>query len=183
MHGTYILAQNERGLYLIDQHAAQERIKYEFFRDKLADVTNEVQELLVPITFELTHSEFTLVQEYRHFLEQIGLPFEPFGSHSIIIRFHPYWFPKGKEKEIIEEIIEQLLNEQKISVLKLREKLSIMMACKKSIKANRYLREDEIQALLDTLRKANDPFTCPHGRPVIIHFSTYDMEKLFKRVM
>lgn len=183
MHGTYILAQNEKGLYLIDQHAAQERIKYEFFREKLADVTNEVQELLVPITFEFTASEYSLIQEYEDFLKQIGIYFEPFGQHSLIIRSHPYWLPKGHEKEMIEEVVEQLIQNQKISVLKLREKLAIMMACKKSIKANRHLREDEIQALLEELRKAKDPFTCPHGRPVIVHFSTYEMEKMFKRVM
>ncbi|TCP30254.1 DNA mismatch repair protein MutL [Scopulibacillus darangshiensis] len=183
MHGTYILAQNENGLYIIDQHAAQERIKYEFYREKVGETAKEVQELLVPMTFEFTPSEYTTIGEYEDYLKQIGLAFEPFGQHSYIIRSHPQWFPNGKEKETIEDIVGQLLENRHISIKKLREELAIMMSCKKSIKANRYLRADEIDALLKQLKEAEDPFTCPHGRPVIVHFSTYEMEKLFKRVM
>ncbi len=183
MHGTYILAQNEEGLYIIDQHAAQERIKYEFFREKVGQTTKEVQELLVPLTFEFTAAEYATIHEYKHYLEDIGLYFEEFGQHTLIVRSHPRWFPKGKEKETIEDIVHQLIQERHISIKKLRESLAIMMSCKGSIKANRYLRDDEIEALLDQLRQASDPFTCPHGRPVIIKFSTYEMEKMFKRVM
>ena len=91
--------------------------------------------------------------------------------------------PKRGEKEIIEEMIEQLLLMKKVDIKKLREEAAIIMSCKASIKANRHLRNDEIQALLDELRQTTDPFTCPHGRPIIIHYSTYEMEKMFKRVM
>lgn len=183
MHGTYILAQNENGLYMIDQHAAQERIKYEFYREKVGEITKEVQELLMPMTFEFSSSEYAVINEYEDYLRQMGLEFESFGQHSYIVRSHPQWFPKGKEKETIEDIVHQLLENRHISIKKHREALAIMMSCKKSIKANRYLRTDEIDALLDQLRDVQDPFTCPHGRPVMIHFSTYEMEKLFKRVM
>lgn len=183
MHGTYIFAQNEDGLYIIDQHAAQERIKYEFFREKVAQTEHEVQECLVPITFEFTAKEYAIIEEYHDYLKKLGLDFEPFGQHSFIVRSHPTWFPKGKEKETIEDIVQQLLENNHVSIKKLREKLAIMMSCKKSIKANQYLRDDEIEALLEQLRLAEDPFTCPHGRPVIVHFSSYEMEKLFKRVM
>ena len=99
------------------------------------------------------------------------------------MRAHPQWFPKGIEQEILEEMIEQLLNMKKVDIKKLREEAAILMSCKASIKANRHLRNDEIQALLDELRQTTDPFTCPHGRPIIIHYSTYEMEKMFKRVM
>jgi DNA mismatch repair protein MutL len=80
-------------------------------------------------------------------------------------------------------MIDQVLKYKKVDIHKLREEAAIMMSCKAAIKANQYLRNDEIFALLETLRKTSDPFTCPHGRPIIIHYSTYEMEKMFKRVM
>lgn len=183
MHGTYIFAQNERGLYIIDQHAAQERIKYEFFKEKVGRVEKELQEMLVPITLEYSTDDAIKIEENRAELESVGVFLEPFGINSYIIKAHPQWFPKGEEKETIEEMIEQVLSMKKVDIKKLREEAAIMMSCKGSIKANRHLRNDEIQALLDELRRTSDPFTCPHGRPIIIHTSTYDLEKMFKRIM
>ncbi|MGJ7920974.1 DNA mismatch repair endonuclease MutL [Neobacillus sp. LXY-4] len=183
MHGTYILAQNDKGLYLIDQHAAQERIKYEYYKEKVGQVDSELQELLVPITFEYSLDEALKIEEHKHELEKVGVFLEGFGINTYIVRSHPVWFPKGEEKEIIEDMIEQLLDMKKVDIKKLREEAAIMMSCKASIKANHHLRTDEIQALLDKLRMTSDPFTCPHGRPIIIHFSSYELEKMFKRVM
>lgn len=183
MHGTYILAQNENGLYIIDQHAAQERLKYEFFREKVGQVESELQDMLVPLTFEYSNDECLKINEYKEELERVGVFLEEFGPNSFIVRSHPQWLPQGEEKELIEEMIEQLLSMKKVDIKKLREEAAIMMSCKGSIKANRHLRNDEIQALLDDLRRASDPFTCPHGRPIIVHFTSYEMEKMFKRVM
>lgn len=183
MHGTYIFAQNDQGLYIIDQHAAQERIKYEYFREKVGRVEKQLQDLLVPLTFEYSTDEFIKIQENLEELAYVGVFMEPFGHNSFIVRSHPVWFPKGEEKETVEEMVEQLLSMKKVDVKKLREEAAIMMSCKDSIKANRHLRNDEIQSLLDSLRLASDPFTCPHGRPIIIHYSVYEMEKMFKRVM
>lgn len=183
MHGTYIFAQNENGLYIIDQHAAQERLKYEYFREKVGRVQSELQEMLVPLTFEYSTDEYLKITEHQHELEKVGVFLEEFGMNSFIVRSHPQWLPKGEEKQIIEDMIEQLLAMKKVDIKKLREEAAIMMSCKASIKANRHLRNDEIQALLDDLRKASDPFTCPHGRPIIVHYSVYEMEKMFKRVM
>ncbi|MFX0571620.1 DNA mismatch repair endonuclease MutL [Bacillus pumilus] len=183
MHGTYILAQNERGLYIIDQHAAQERIKYEYYREKVGEIKQEVQEMLVPLTFHYSKNDMLIIEEHKEILTKVGVFLEPFGSGSYIVRSHPQWFPKGEEAELIEEIIEQVLDEKRVDIKKLREEAAIMMSCKGSIKANRHLRNDEIKALLDELRQTKDPFTCPHGRPIIIHHSTYEMEKMFKRVM
>ncbi|MCY7502708.1 DNA mismatch repair endonuclease MutL [Bacillus pumilus] len=183
MHGTYILAQNERGLYIIDQHAAQERIKYEYYREKVGEIKQEVQEMLVPLTFHYSKNDMLIIEEHKEILTKVGVFLEPFGSGSYIVRSHPQWFPKGEEAELIEEIIEQVLDDKRVDIKKLREEAAIMMSCKGSIKANRHLRNDEIKALLDELRQTKDPFTCPHGRPIIIHHSTYEMEKMFKRVM
>ncbi|MCT6815972.1 MAG: DNA mismatch repair protein MutL, partial [Lysinibacillus fusiformis] len=182
--GTYIVAQMEDGFYLIDQHAAQERIKYEFFREKVGQVNpHERQALLLPLTFHYAADEALLLREHKHELEAVGVFLEEFGQSSFVVREHPSWFPKGEEQEIIEDLIEQVLTTKKADVKKLREAAAIMMSCKKSIKANYYLTKEQMEILLRDLRKADNPFTCPHGRPVLIHFTSYEVEKMFKRVM
>lgn len=183
MHGTYILAQNEKGLYILDQHAAQERIKYEYYRQKVGEDAKQLQDLLVPISFEFTGSEIDRIKANEASLQDLGIFMEPFGQHSFIVRSHPTWFPTGLEEEVIKDIVEEVLNGKKVTVVKLREEAAILMSCKASIKANRHLRNDEMFSLLETLRKCEDPFTCPHGRPIFIHFTTYEMEKMFKRIM
>ncbi|GKW44837.1 DNA mismatch repair endonuclease MutL [Planococcus sp. NCCP-2050] len=184
IHGTYIVAQSDDGFYLIDQHAAQERIKYEFFREKVCDIdAGERQALLLPLTFHYSRDEALRLKDSLHVLAESGVFLEEFGDTSFIVREHPTWFPSGFEQEVIEDLIEQVLNERKVDVKKLREDAAIMMSCKRSIKANHYLQKHEMERLLADLKDAEQPFTCPHGRPVIIHFKTYDVEKMFKRVM
>ncbi|MCH4825059.1 DNA mismatch repair endonuclease MutL [Planococcus halocryophilus] len=184
IHGTYIVAQSNDGFYLIDQHAAQERIKYEYFREKVGDIdSNERQALLLPLTFHYSRDEALRLKDHLPVLSDSGVFLEEFGDTSFIVREYPTWFPKGFEQEVIEDLIEQILAERKVDVKKLREDAAIMMSCKRSIKANHFLQKHEMERLLVELRKAEQPFTCPHGRPVIIHFKTYDVEKMFKRVM
>jgi len=183
VQGTYIVAQNEQGMYLIDQHAAQERIKYEFFKKQFGQVDNQVQELLLPISFDFSKQESLIIEQNITKLRDIGVDLQPFGSNSYIVRSHPTWFPKGFEEESIRDIINQVMEEEKINIEQLREEAAILMACKRSIKANHSLTLKEMSFLLEDLRKTIDPFTCPHGRPIIIHFSTYELEKMFKRVM
>ncbi|SFA76282.1 DNA mismatch repair protein MutL [Lentibacillus halodurans] len=183
LHGTYILAQNESGFYMIDQHAAQERIKFERFRRKLGRTTNELQELLIPVTFDFSKQESIFIEHHKEELAKVGLFFEPFGSQTYIIRSHPNWFPKGFEEEVIREMIEQIMQNEKVDVEEIREDAAALMSCKRSIKANHHLNQDDMFRLLEDLRKSADPFTCPHGRPVIIHFSSCELEKMFKRVM
>ncbi len=184
IHGTYIVAQSSDGFYLIDQHAAQERIKYEFFREKVGDTdSNERQSLLLPLTFHYSRDEAMHLKEQLNALEESGVFLEEFGDTTFIVREYPTWFPKGFEQEVIEDLIEQVLSERKVDIKKLREEAAIMMSCKRSIKANHFLQKHDMERLLADLKLAEQPFTCPHGRPVIIHFKTYDIEKMFKRVM
>jgi DNA mismatch repair protein MutL len=183
MHGTYIVAQNENGLYLIDQHAAQERINYEYFYQKLGREERNLQELLVPLTIECSLDEYLFLEEHTEAFAEVGIMLEPFGHQTFIVKAHPVWFPKGEERETIDEMINLCLEKKKINISDLREEAAIMMSCKAAIKANHHLRQDEITALLHTLREAENPFTCPHGRPILIHFSSYELEKMFKRVM
>ncbi|MGN5883164.1 DNA mismatch repair endonuclease MutL [Staphylococcus simulans] len=182
VHGTYIIAQNETGMFMIDQHAAQERIKYEYFRDKIGEVTNEVQNLLLPMTFHFSKDEQMIINEFKDELDKVGVHLEPFGSHDYIVNSYPVWFPKEEAQEIIQDMVEYVLEHKKVDIKKIREAAAIMMSCKKSIKANHYLRNQEMADLIDQLREMEDPFTCPHGRPIIISFSNYEMERLFKRI-
>lgn len=182
VHGTYIIAQNETGMFMIDQHAAQERIKYEYFREKIGEVTNEVQNLLIPLTFHFSKDEQMIIDEFKDELDKVGVHLEPFGAHDYIVNSYPVWFPKAEAEEIIQDMVEYVLEHKKVEIKKIREEAAIMMSCKKSIKANHYLRNHEMADLIDQLREMEDPFTCPHGRPIIISFSNYEMERLFKRI-
>lgn len=183
LHGTYILAQNETGFYMIDQHAAQERVKYEFFRDKLAHPGNISQELLMPMTFDFSKQEALFIEQYQDAFEKVGLFFEPFGNQTYVIRSYPNWFPEGYEEEVIREMIEQIMQDERINIEAIRDDAAKLMSCKGSIKANHHLNLQDMRQLLDDLRNSTDPFTCPHGRPIIVHFTTYELEKMFKRVM
>lgn len=183
LQGTYILAQNENGLYMIDQHAAQERIKYEVFKEKLGKPVKHVQELLLPITFEFSQQEAIFIEQFKVELEEVGLFLDSFGQQTYVVRSYPTWFPKDFEEEVIREMIDQIIQDEKVNVEKIREDAAILMACKRSIKANHYLTEEDMKRLLEDLRQTTDPFTCPHGRPILVHFSSYELEKMFKRVM
>ncbi len=183
VHGTYIVAQNDTGMFMIDQHAAQERIKYEFFKEKIGEVTNETQSLLLPLTFNFSKDEHMIIEKYLQSLAEVGVFLEPIGHHDYMVSEYPVWLPNVDAEEIIKDMIDYVLNHEKVDIKKLREDAAIMMSCKKSIKANHYLRNHEMSHLIDELRETTDPFTCPHGRPIIIELTTYELEKLFKRVM
>lgn len=183
VHGTYIVAQSEASLFLIDQHAAHERVYYEHFRRKLDGVNIDQQELLFPINIELTAAESEVLKEKLSLLNDVGIELEPFGPQSYIVRSHPTWFPNGHEEALIREMIDWVLHHNRLSLAELREESAKQMACKAAIKANRHLRRDEMQSLLYRLQESSNPFTCPHGRPILVEFSAYEMEKMFKRVM
>ena len=182
MHGTYLFAQSSDGLYIVDQHAAQERIKYEYFREKIGDVSSNLQELLVPIVLDYPNSDAIKLREKKEMLLDVGIQLEDFGANSFIIRAHPTWYPAGQEESITREMIDMLLTTGNVSVKKFREATAIMMSCKRSIKANHHLNELQARVLLQDLTLCENPFNCPHGRPVLIHFSNGDMEKMFKRI-
>ncbi|MCL0329965.1 DNA mismatch repair endonuclease MutL [Apilactobacillus xinyiensis] len=182
MHGTYLLAESKDGMYILDQHAAQERINYEYYRKMIGEVSASQQELLVPIVLDYSTSDALIINQNIDKLNALGIELEEFGSNSFIIRHHPAWFKKGQEKSIIQEMIDWILDDKKLSIGKFRLKTAIMMSCKRAIKANHYLDKKQAIALIDKLSKAENPFNCPHGRPVLVHFSNSDMEKMFKRI-
>ncbi|MCV9947862.1 DNA mismatch repair endonuclease MutL [Paenibacillus sp. BT-177] len=182
-HGTYLVAQNDQGLYLIDQHAAHERVNYEFYYEKFGNPESVSQELLLPITLEFTPSETEKLKTRLHWFEQAGVYLEHFGGQTFRVSSYPYWLPKGEEADVIEEMAGWVLEEKAIDLAKLREAASIMCSCRASIKANQKLTDRQASVLLERLAACKQPYTCPHGRPIVVSFSTYDLEKLFKRVM
>lgn len=183
-HGTYIIAQSDDGLYLIDQHAAHERINYEYYLYKFGRPQQVSQPLLVPLTMEFTPSDSLVLRDMLPYMEQAGVLMEPFGQQTFLVRAYPEWLPQGQEQSIVEEMTEYVIAERKkIDIGKLREQAAIMCSCKASIKANDRMNREEGEVLLRRLAACSQPYTCPHGRPIIVHLSTYQLEKMFKRVM
>lgn len=183
VHATYIVAENEDGMYLIDQHAAAERVNYEKCLSQMTSNHKETIVPLVPLSIELPQDEFLKLKQHFDLLEELGFEVEEFGLNTLIVRRHPIWIPKGYEKPVIQEIMEMIALIDDFDQRKLIHHKAATTACKMSIKANWYVSLEEIKALLDDLRKCENPFNCPHGRPTIITYSNYDLEKLFKRVM
>ena len=183
IHKTFIVAENEEGMYLIDQHAIAERINYEKFMKELSKENKDTTDLLVPIKLEYPKDEFLKIKEYLDVLKSIGVYLEEFGDHTFLVRRHPTFIYKGREKDSIEKIISILLEKGTFSKEKFIEKTATTLACRLSIKANDYISLEEADYLLETIRTCENPFTCPHGRPTIIAYSNYELEKMFKRVM
>ena len=182
VHSTYVICQDEKGMYLVDQHAAKERVNYEIFKEKLGHPNTEIEKLLFPITIELTTSEYIILRENFNVLEDMGFDVEEFGINSVIIKSHPTWIPKEQAEDSIKRIIDLIVSyEDKFNIEKFNESAATMMACKLAIKANQYVSEEELNQLLKDLKKCKNPFNCPHGRPTIVFYSNYDLEKMFKR--
>ena len=183
VHKTYIIAENSSGMYIIDQHAAAERINYEKVLNALLKDNYNIIDLLVPIRLEYPKDEFIRIKEHMDILKSIGISLEEFGDNTFIVRSHPTWFFEGYEKEAIEKIIAITLEKGEFDKEKFIYKTASTMACKMSIKANDFIDLNSAKILLDNLRRCDNPFTCPHGRPTIITYSNYDLERLFKRAM
>ena len=180
--GTYIVCENNEGIYLIDQHAAKERCNYEKVSYELSHPSGNMISPLVPIVIELPQNEYLLLLENKDILDSLNISFEEFGTSSIRITSHPTWFTTGKEEQIVRQIIEMILSKgNDFTLEKFRDNLAKMVACKMSIKGNTYIDKPSMESLINDLRKCKNPYNCPHGRPAIIHFSIYELEKMFHR--
>ncbi len=182
--GTYIIAQNEESMFMIDQHAAQERINYEkvlhaFASDKIFRTS-----LLIPITIELTSSEFMRIKENMAVLEELGFSVEEFGVNTYLVKEHPTWLREGLETESTKKIFEIIIEGKYLfDKVKFQDHIAATMACKMSVKGNEAISLEQAEHILDDLVLCDNPYNCPHGRPTIISFTRYELEKMFKRVM
>lgn len=180
--GTYIVCQNELGVYLIDQHAAKERINYEIVLDNLSHPNNNAMTPLIPINIELPLNEYLIIKQNIEILNKMNIQVEEFGSSSFRVISHPTWINKGFEVQTIKHIFEMIIRDEKnFSLEKFIDNVAKMVSCKMSIKGNTRINIEEMESLINDLRKCNNPFNCPHGRPTIIHFTIYELEKMFKR--
>lgn len=181
--GTYLIAQEEDMMYMIDIHAANERINYELYLNKLKNTKNDSIELLIPINIELPKNEYLTLMERIDILKSIGVNYEEFGINTIRILSHPTWLKEGYEEESIRRIIDLILEiGNKFDNIKFNDRLAMTLACKMSVKANTSISYEEEEILINRLFKCINPYTCPHGRPTIIKYPKYELEKLFKRV-
>ncbi len=183
VHGTYIIAEDETGMYLIDQHAAHERVNYEMITKSLKEEKIAITKMLVPASFELTKSEYLAFMERVSTLEEMGFEIESFGINTIIIKAHPTWIKEDLEKNNLRYIIDLVLENKVFNKEKFLDKFAKMTSCKMSVKANEHLSMEMMEKLLDDLVKCDNPYNCCHGRPSIIKYSSYELEKMFRRVM
>lgn len=182
IHGTYIVGEDESGMYLIDQHAAQERINYEYFLDKYSHPDMTMRDLLIPITVEYPLSECMIIEERKDLLKEVGIYLEPFGN-GFILKQLPMWMNNINEHIFIEDMIQQVLKDNKMNILSLQEHAIATLSCKASLKGNTHLSLEGMQNIVDQLMRCDNPYVCPHGRPTIIYYSAYELEKLFRRVV
>ncbi len=177
---TYIVAENEDGMYLIDQHAAAERINYEKILKEMKD-NNKVIDLLVPIKIELRPDEFLLAKDRLGILKDYGFDIDEFGFNTIIVRSHPAWIPDDRSDDIIRRLIDMIIEKGEFDLDKFIWRMAATTACRMSVMAGDYISLEDQEWILENIRYCDNPFTCPHGRPTIITYTRYELERLFKR--
>ncbi|WP_028044697.1 DNA mismatch repair endonuclease MutL [Candidatus Stoquefichus massiliensis] len=183
IHGTYLVGENEKGMYLLDQHAAQERINYEYYKSKFEKLDLTMQPLIVPLQLEYPMSEFLILEERKSMLKEVGIELEVFGEHGYIVRSLPLWMKKIDENIFVDTMVQEVLHKNNLDVVGLQEHAIATLSCKASLKANTYLSPSDMQTIFDNLMRCENPYVCPHGRPTILFYSDYELEKLFKRVV
>ena len=179
---TYILSEADNKLYLIDQHAAAERYNYEKLQRDFIDRKNYKKQMLIPMMFDFSIEEAAEIRNNFEKFTELGIDFEEFGDNSYVVREFPGWIEEDEE-EMIKIIVEKVLNNNKITFNELRNDAIAMASCKMSIKANQILSEVEMNKVISDLYKCKNPFTCPHGRPIITKMEKKDLEKMFKRIV
>lgn len=181
--GTYLFASDEECVYMIDIHAANERINYEKLLNALKESVVHKTSMLFPITIEFTKNEFMTIMEKKEFITNLGISFDEFGVNTIRVYEHPTYFREGYEEESLRRVFDLIVSIDKdFDRVKFNEQLAINLSCKMSVKANTFIGSLEQETLLKRLFECEFPYTCPHGRPTIIKYTKYELEKLFKRV-
>ena len=181
--GTYIVAQNENNMYLIDQHAAEERVNYEKVLKSLEEEKKNIIDMLIPVSIELSPSDYLKFEERKELIEKLGFKIEEFGINTIMIKSHPTWLLEGYHDVDIKALIEEIITFNDFSEIKFRDRFAATVACKMSVKGNENITMEQADNILKKLVKCDNPYNCAHGRPAIISFSKYELDKMFKRVM
>lgn len=179
---TYILSEADNKLFLIDQHAAAERYNYEKLQREFIERKNYKKQMLIPLMFDFSVEEAAEVRNNLEKFEELGIVFEEFGDNSYVVREFPGWIEEDEE-QMIKIIAEKVLRNNNITFNELRNDAIAMASCKMSIKANQVLTDVEMNKVISDLYECKNPFTCPHGRPIITKMEKKDLEKMFKRIV
>ena len=179
---TYILSEADNKLFLIDQHAAAERYNYEKLQREFIERKNYKKQMLIPLMFDFSVDEAVEVRNNLEKFEELGIVFEEFGDNSYVVREFPGWIEEDEE-QMIKIIVEKVLRNNNITFNELRNDAIAMASCKMSIKANQVLTDVEMKKVISDLYQCKNPFTCPHGRPIITKMEKKDLEKMFKRIV
>lgn len=180
-HNSYIIAQGEAGLYIIDQHAAQERYHYEVIKEKILSGNNDKQPLLLPISIETTATAISQIEDLNTAFASLGIELEVFGNTTLVVRDLPTWIQDTDEPAFLQDLIDLWLKDGEIDETKLRHLAIATMACHSSIRFHRSLSLDEMKQVIKDLGKCEQPFHCPHGRPTFICMSDAQLVKEFLR--
>ena len=184
VHGTYIIAENEDGMFILDQHAAHERVNYEMITKMFKEENVSIIDMLVPMKFELSTSDYIAFMDKKSVLEELGFKIEEFGINTVIIKSHPTWLKSNYEGDNLKYIVDLVIDSSKnFNKDRFLDSLAKMVSCKMSVKANEHLSKMEMEKLLKDLVKCDNPYNCCHGRPSIMKFSNYELEKMFRRVL
>ena len=178
---TYIICSNEDGMFLVDQHAAAERINYEKFLKELEDEKYNIVNLLTPIRIDLKKDEVIRLKTRLDVIKELGIDIEEFGDLSFVVRSHPDWIKKENAEREITNILELVSSKGEFSKEKFIDTAVMSLACHNSVKAHEYLSKEDMQWIVDNVGFCDNPFTCPHGRPTIITYTKDEIDKLFKR--
>jgi DNA mismatch repair protein MutL len=181
-NNSYIIGEYNKELYLIDQHAAHEKVLFEKYKKSITALEVISQVLLTPLIIELGFEDYSYYEENKEIFKKCGFLIEDFGDNSVAIREVPMFLGKPDVKNLFYDIIENIKALGSATASELKYDKIASLACKAAVKANNKLSELEMEALINELRYIDEPFTCPHGRPTIIKFSLYELEKRFKRI-
>ncbi|MBS3137612.1 DNA mismatch repair endonuclease MutL [Candidatus Woesearchaeota archaeon] len=181
IHNTFIIAEDEKGMILVDQHAAHERVMYEKFLKEYKDKQIQVQQLLTPIVLHITPNECVIIEQNIELLQNAGFHLEQFGHDCYLLRSLPSVFGRTQHKQLIYDILDELNLGETVKIEDIKEERIARAACRSAVKAHDVLEFPEIYKILEALFQCENKFTCPHGRPAIIHYSLYELEKKFKR--
>jgi DNA mismatch repair protein MutL len=183
IRNSFILAVNEDGLWIVDQHVAHERVLFErILRQRTAQKV-ESQRLLMPIVLELSPAQQAVFAEIADELQHNGFEAEPFGTRSVAVKVAPAGVDAAAVEHMLHELLDQISREeQSLNLEKIRARIAASIACHAAIKVNMPLEQNKMDWLLAELAKTDHPMSCPHGRPVVLRYSVKDIQKAFKRI-
>jgi DNA mismatch repair protein MutL len=183
IRNSFILAVNEDGLWIVDQHVAHERVLFERILKQRATKKVESQRLLMPIVLELSPAQQAVFAEIADELEHNGFEAEPFGARSVAVKVAPAGVDAAAVEHMLHELLDQISREeQSLNLEKIRGRIAASIACHAAIKVNMPLEQNKMDWLLAELAKTDHPMSCPHGRPVVLRYSVKDIQKAFKRI-